>query len=72
VIGVQASELGASIANVLREQAVQMRIRRRQRAEELAQKVPVKMLFHWCSVCSSHFVVVLRPGLINILNIFSP
>ena len=44
-IVVQASELGVPIANVLREQSKEMRIRRRQRAEELAQKVPVKILF---------------------------
>lgn len=72
-IVVQASDLGVPIANVLREQAAQMRIRRRQRAEELAQKVPVKMLFPlvFC-LFPAIFVVVLGPGLINILDVFSP
>ena len=42
---VQADRLGLPIANVLREQAKEMRLVRRQRAEEKAQKVPVKILF---------------------------
>ena len=42
---VQADAFGIPIANVLRIQAKEMRIKRRQRAEEQAQKVPVKILF---------------------------
>jgi tight adherence protein C len=42
---VQASDLGVSIAKVLRTQAEQMRIIRRQRAEELARKATIKLLF---------------------------
>ncbi len=70
-IVVQATELGVPIANVLREQAKEMRLRRRQRAEELAQRVPIKMLFPliFC-LFPALFIVVLGPGLINILNIF--
>jgi tight adherence protein C len=41
---VQADQLGISIAKVLRIQAEQMRIKRRQRAEEKAQQAPIKML----------------------------
>ena len=42
---VQADRLGLPVADVLREQAKEMRLVRRQRAEEKAQKVPVKILF---------------------------
>jgi tight adherence protein C len=68
-IVVQATELGVPIANVLREQAREMRIRRRQRAEELAQKVPIKILFPlvFC-LFPAIFIVVLGPGIINILS----
>jgi tight adherence protein C len=66
---VQASELGIPIAGVLREQSREMRIRRRQRAEELAQKVPVKILFPliFC-LFPSLFIVVLGPGAISLLH----
>jgi len=42
---VQADKLGVSIGNVLRVQADQMRLKRRQRAEQQAQKAPLKMSF---------------------------
>jgi tight adherence protein C len=71
-IVVQASELGVPIANVLREQSKEMRIRRRQRAEEMAQKVPIKILFPliFC-LFPALFIVILGPGMINILKAFS-
>ncbi len=71
-IVVQASELGVPIANVLREQAREMRVRRRQRAEELAQKVPIKILFPliFC-LFPAIFIVILGPGMINILAAFA-
>lgn len=70
-IVVQATELGVPIAAVLREQAKEMRIRRRQRAEELAQKVPIKILFPliFC-LFPAIFIVVLGPGMINIMDAF--
>ena len=70
-IVVQASELGVPIANVLREQSREMRIRRRQRAEEVAQKVPIKILFPliFC-LFPALFIVILGPGVINILDLF--
>jgi tight adherence protein C len=69
---VRASQLGIPVAQVLREQAREMRTRRRQRAEEKAQKVPVKVLFPtlFC-LFPALFVVILGPGVINILHAFS-
>jgi tight adherence protein C len=68
---VQAGELGITIAGVLREQAKEMRLRRRQRAEEKAQKVPVKILFPlvFC-LFPSMFIVLLGPGAISIAHLF--
>ena len=67
---VQSSELGISIGDVLREQAAEMRIRRRQRAEEKAQKLPVKILFPLLTcMLPALFVVVLGPAIIRIVHL---
>lgn len=69
---VQADKLGVPIAHVLREQAKDMRLRRRQRAEEQAMKVPVKILFPMVScILPAMFVVVLGPGAISIAHTLS-
>ena len=67
---VQATTLGIPIAKVLRQQSAEMRIRRRQRAEELAQKVPVKILFPMIlCIFPALFVVVIGPGVIRLLDV---
>jgi tight adherence protein C len=69
---VQAGDLGVPIAGVLREHAREMRLRRRQRAEEVAQKVPIKILFPvlFC-LFPSLFVVILGPGVLQIMDAFA-
>jgi len=66
---VQAGELGIPIGSVLREQASEMRIVRRQRAEERAQKVPVKIMFP-VVMClfPALLVIIVGPGVISIAH----
>ncbi|MCA9971875.1 MAG: type II secretion system F family protein [Anaerolineales bacterium] len=59
----QADQLGVGIGKVLRIQSEQMRLRRRQRAEERAQQAPVKMLFPMIFlIFPSIFLVLLGPA----------
>ncbi len=67
---VQADRLGLPIAAVLREQTKEMRIVRRQRAEEQAQKVTVKILFPLLlCIFPALFIVIIGPGAIQIIDL---
>jgi tight adherence protein C len=66
---IQAEQLGVSIAKVLRIQSDQMRIRRRQRAEEKAHQAPVKMLFPMVFlIFPAIWIVLLGPALLQALG----
>jgi tight adherence protein C len=69
---VQADRLGLPIGSVLREQSNQMRLVRRQLAEEAAQKVPVKILFPMLlCIFPALFIVIIGPGAIRMIDAFS-
>ncbi|PYI38886.1 secretion system protein [Arthrobacter psychrolactophilus] len=70
---VQAEIYGISIAKVLRTQAQQLRIKRRQRAEEKAMKLPVLVLFPLLLfIFPTLFIIIMGPAVINIIGIFAP
>jgi tight adherence protein C len=63
---IQADKYGVGVAKVLRAQAKELRQKRRQRAEEVAQKVPLKLLFPTIFlVLPAMFIVILGPGAIK-------
>jgi tight adherence protein C len=69
---VQAESYGIPIANVLRTQAGEQRLKRRQRAEEQAMKLPVKIIFPLIlCIMPTLFLVVLGPAAIQIVRMFS-
>lgn len=69
---VQADKYGIGIAKVLRAQAKDARVKRRQRAEEKAMKLPVKVLFPLIFfIFPVLFIVLLGPAAINIIEALS-
>jgi tight adherence protein C len=68
---IQADKYGVGVAKVLRSQSQELRQKRRQRAEETAQKVPLKLLFPTIfMLLPALFVVILGPGAIKIYEEF--
>jgi tight adherence protein C len=68
---VQADRLGLPVAAVLREQTQNMRLIRRQLAEEKAQKVTVKILFPLLlCIFPALFIVIIGPGAIRLMEAF--
>jgi tight adherence protein C len=66
---IQAEQLGVPIAKVLQIQSNQLRIERRQRAEEAAAKAPVKMLFPMVGcIFPTIFIVILGPAVVTIMG----
>ncbi len=70
---IQSEQLGVSMAKVLRIQSDQMRVRRRQRAEEKARQAPVKMLFPLVFlIFPSIFIVLLGPAVLQLMTTSTP
>jgi tight adherence protein C len=66
---IQADVFGISVAKVLRAQSKELRMKRRQRAEEKAMKTPSKLMFPLIfMILPSMFVVILGPGMIKLLH----
>lgn len=68
---IQADQLGVSIGNVLRLQAEQMRVKRKQQVEEKAMKAPVKMLIPMVLfIFPTIFLILLGPSIIQMMEAF--
>ena len=68
---IQGESLGVSIGKVLRDLAIDMRKRRRQAAEERAQKTPTKILFPLVTlILPAMFIVTLGPVLVRVVGFF--
>jgi tight adherence protein C len=66
---VQATDLGVSMSRILHVQADQMRIRRRQRAEQEAHRAPIKMVFPLVFlVFPSILIVLLGPSILVLMD----
>jgi len=70
---IQADQLGVSISKILRIQSDQMRIKRRQRAQEKAQQAPVKMMLPMVLlIFPSIWIVLLGPSIIILMHTSTP
>jgi tight adherence protein C len=68
---IQADQLGVAITQVLRIQSEALRVKRRQQAEELAQKAPIKMLIPIAFlIFPAMFVIILGPTVPTIVETF--
>jgi tight adherence protein C len=68
---VQADAFGIPVGQVLRVQSQEIRVKRRQRAEEAAQKIPVKIMIPLVLfILPSLFIAVLGPAIISMIGVF--
>jgi tight adherence protein C len=68
---VQADVFGISVSNILRAQSRELRVKRRQRAQEMAQKAPAKMVFPLIlCVLPATLIVLMGPAVISIGRAF--
>jgi tight adherence protein C len=68
---IQSEMLGVSMAKVLRIQSDQMRLKRRQRAEEAAHAAPIKMLIPMALlIFPSIMIILMVPALFQIMGVF--
>lgn len=66
---VQAEQLGVSMASILRVQSDQMRVKRRQRAQEKAQQAPVKMMIPMVLlIFPSIWIVLMGPAILMLMD----
>jgi tight adherence protein C len=66
---IQAEQLGTSLGRVLRAQSFSLRVARRQRAEEIARRAPIKMVFPLVLfIMPAFFIVTVGPMVIHFVN----